>query len=303
MCIIIHKPAGATLALSTVLHGYQRNDDGWGMIARTPEGLVVRRDFGRDADLSLIDTYAELQQHELTIHCRIGTSGDLSIINTHPFNVTGDTWLFHNGVIDIARNDKRYCDTYHVAASFRSVFETEGVDATELIRSPEYAAAMAAFAKTSKLVFVDPLGIVIVNEQAGFWEDGCWFSNASADSSYVSPYTWTSAATGAASRLYDRDGCDYADDVDLDDEDELAYQEWLGEREDYARPIKPRCDRVETADDEDRLYMSTLAFIGDLQKLDVDEIAERCFEQPEIAAEALSVLLQERRYAATLTTR
>ncbi len=100
--------------------------------------------------------------------------------------------------------------------------------------------------------------------------------------------------------VYSRDGRDSADDLDFDDDD-LAYQDWPGERAEYARPITSRCERIETPDEEDRLCLSALAFIGGLKKLDEDEIAERCFEQPVIAGEALSVLLQERRHAATLT--
>ncbi len=55
MCIIIHQPQGAAIPLSRILRGYQFNNDGWGIVARTPSGLAVRRDFGRDADLSLMD--------------------------------------------------------------------------------------------------------------------------------------------------------------------------------------------------------------------------------------------------------
>ncbi len=284
MCIIIHKPAGVTLPLSTVLRAYQRNDDGWGLIARTPSGLLVNRDYGTHADGTLLDMYASLQDYEVTLHCRIGTSGDLSILNTHPFNVHNHLWMFHNGVIDVDRSsDRRYCDTYHVARALQTIFDTSQVSGSDAIRNANYIRELGTYAKTSELVFVDESGIVFVNETLGFWENGCWFSNESSAIDYSPLYKYTPS-------VYGRNvACD--DDVSFEQPNEVDERQ-------YEAAIIPRSFRVETPADEDALYLDALAFIDHCKKLEVDEIAERCFEEPEIAAESLSVLLQERRAAA-----
>jgi predicted glutamine amidotransferase len=286
VCIIIHKPATVTLPLSTVLRAYQRNDDGWGLIARTSQGLHVRRDFGSNADGTLLDAFASLQEYEVTLHCRIGTSGNLSILNTHPFDVQNGLWLFHNGVFDIDRSaDLRYCDTFHVARWLQSIFATASVNGSDAIRDENFARQLDTYAKTSKLVFVDECGVVIVNERLGYWEDGCWFSNESADINYRPVYRYAASA-----RTYGACEADSSDDISFVQSDEVDDYDY--------RSIVPRSYRVDTPDDEDRLYLEARAFIEDCQKLEVDEIAERCFEDPEIAAESFSVLLQERQTAA-----
>lgn len=279
MCIIIYKPAGATLPLSAVLRSYQRNDDGWGIAAITPKGVVIRRDFGRDADETLLDAFDELRDYEMVLHCRIGTAGKLSIENTHPFNVVGDLWMFHNGTFDIDRSAAPdLCDSYHAA---RSIADALGDDAAAALRDQEYQQTLGAWAKQSKLVFVDSAGVIIVNESKGFWEGGCWFSNDSSSKDYV-PFGSASLA------LRDTTG-----DM-LEDTDDLTEQrdEYFSGR--YYDGITPRCFRVETQDDEDRLYLDTLAFIDALKKLDVDDIAEHCLSEPEMAAEALHLLVNSR---------
>jgi len=274
MCIIIVKPATATLSLSTVLRAYQRNDDGWGIVAITPEGLDIRRGFGRDADETLLDAYDALRQYDLIIHCRIGTTGALDLRNTHPFPIAHDAWLFHNGTIEIDRNAApEMCDSYHVA---QALADAVGDDITAL-RDPDYLCDLETYAKPSRLVIVDSKGYVIVNEALGEWKDGCWYSNDSAD---VEPAD--SLAAG------DKLGFD-----DLDDAAGRFYGSY--------HQIEPRCFRVETQEDEDRLLADTLAFIGDLQKFGVDDIAERCLEMPEMAAEALFLLVNSRTRSASHT--
>jgi predicted glutamine amidotransferase len=277
MCVIIYKPKGVTLSLSTVLRAYQRNDDGWGIVARTQDGLDVRRGFGRDADEELLDAFDALRAHELVLHCRIATAGERDLRNTHPFPVSEGLFMFHNGTVNVdCSADLTMCDSFHLA---RQLGETLGAEASLALREPEYAKALGAYAKTSKLVFVDSDGIVIVNESLGVWKDGCWHSNDSA--------------------LADATAYDYAyDDDDVLDPlgafgDEPAIRDRFREYTGFV----PRCYRVETQEDEDRLYLATLERIAQLEKLDVDEIAEHALDDPEMVAEALSLLLQERRAA------
>lgn len=277
MCIIIVKPAGASLALSTVLRAYQRNDDGWGMVAITPNGLVVRRDYGRDADESLLDAYDELRDHTLVIHCRIGTSGKMGVDNTHPFEATPGLWLFHNGIIDIDRSAApQMCDSYHAAKAIGAALE--GYDAATVVRHPEYIKALETWVGSSRLVLVDSTGYVIVNENSGYWEKGCWFSNET-----VRPDYKPVSLTGI------RDDAVFVDDVL--DADEYAEGAFTGE---YYGAITPRCYRVETQADEERLYHETVAFIDRIRKFDVDDIAQYCADEPELAGEALYLLVNSR---------
>jgi len=273
MCVIIYQPQGATIPFATLLRAYSRNEDGWGLAARTPEGVIVRRDFGDDAAGTLLEAYAELRQYELVVHCRIGTSGALDLRNTHPFHVADDLFMFHNGMIDIDRStDENMCDSYHVARAL-----ADQLDATNpgvALRDPEYVKALAKFAKTSRLAFIDTNGVVLVNEAEGAWLDGCWYSNDSAERD----------SETALAREY---GSREAAFADLD---EVEY----GFRGRYYDGIVPRSYRVETPEDEDALHLDAVRLIGDFGKLDVDDIAERILDDPEIAAEAFSLLLQER---------
>jgi Glutamine amidotransferases class-II len=275
MCVIVYKPEGKDLPLSTVLRAYQRNDDGWGIVARTPLGLRVQRGFGRDADETLLDAFDTLRAYELVLHCRIATSGRRNLENTHPFEVTPDLFMFHNGVLNVDRSsDPSMCDSFHVAQLLAAALGDCGGSA---LRDREYLDRLCAYADTSKLVFVDRDGVVIVNENRGIWRDGCWYSNDSA----LPDVTSEGATTG------DDDAFGAPTEAD----------ELYGFSGRYFDGVVPRCYRVETPEDEDALYLATVAMIADLEKLDVDEIAERALDDPEMVAEALSLLLQERRTA------
>lgn len=101
MCILVYKPAGVKLpAKNLIKNCYDNNPDGCGMM--WVEGGEVKIDKG----LYDFETfYSKLLEHEagnLVFHCRIKTHGAISVSNCHPFKITDEFSLAHNGILNVS---------------------------------------------------------------------------------------------------------------------------------------------------------------------------------------------------------
>ena len=256
MCIIMYQPKGVRLPVAVLARGYTNNDDGWGIAAITPQGIVIQRDFGDKALDSLLATYADLAEHELIVHCRIGTSGDLSIKNTHPFFVRDGLYMFHNGILNVDRSsDKSLCDSYHAAKAIGEGMGTASTD--DVFSDREYLAELTAYAGTSRLAFVHADGVSIINEHLGVWRDGAWFSNESAHSARFSAASTTfGTSCYTSSALHD-----------------VADEDFANSNEGLAN------------DDADFLDAVSLADM--LHHYDLEELRELAYSDPDYFAEAV----------------
>lgn len=118
MCVIVHKPRGATIRLRTLRQCWDANPDGAGvMFAHEGEvyglkGLMKFEDlvaFLRSADV--VEDGKVTAEIALTFHFRLATHGSVSPENCHPFPVSRDLadltrteWsapmgVAHNGII------------------------------------------------------------------------------------------------------------------------------------------------------------------------------------------------------------
>lgn len=262
MCVIIVKPADQRLTEATLRLAYDNNDDGWGILARSRDGsIAIERGFGKDALAGLLDCYRKFEDRELVIHCRIGTSGDLSIKNTHPFEVRPGLYLFHNGVLDVdCSADKSYCDSYHAAKAIGNGLGD--VSLAEAFRDDAYVSALEDYAHTSRLVLASAEGVRIVNEVLGDWRDGCWFSNSSAHeprrrfSSYLTNLTAD----------YPQYGASYDDAETFDD---------------------PRFERESVEDASEDWFSEVVQLADDLPDLNREDLFELCQDNPWLLAEAI----------------
>lgn len=172
MCLIIASPYGTLASNEVITNAWSHNDDGWGlMVARDGKTVEVWR------GMSLKGLKAKLSEAESfphAIHFRFGTHGNRRAIqNCHPFPVGSGMFLMHNGIINgIPIIHPTLSDTWHLAALMKASFATRKALRASLTDVGK------EIGKGNKLVLLAPDGVIdIVNESAGAWENGIWYSN------------------------------------------------------------------------------------------------------------------------------
>lgn len=113
MCIIAYSPKGSTIKEETIRIMFKGNPDGAGLMWKPSEfgPVEIRKGFFKVEDL--IKAYNEIPvECEKAIHCRIATSGKVSVACCHPFPVRSkadammeardraEIALMHNGMIN-----------------------------------------------------------------------------------------------------------------------------------------------------------------------------------------------------------
>jgi hypothetical protein len=193
MCIIIVKPAGKGFASDIIANAERANPDGWGLAFLEGEHIAVLRGFGAKSLARAVD---ECGKRAAVLHCRIATSGTITLDNTHPFAIAGAkvaTLVFHNGVFsDIALTEQGKSDTWHVARRIAPMFAREADPLANVFARRE----LETYCKEqrSKLVFFSRTSLHVLNESAGVWKNGVWFSNHSAFPKIVAQrtrYDWS----------------------------------------------------------------------------------------------------------------
>lgn len=202
MCLLCVRMPNAPVNEEYLRNANSNNPDG--------SGFAILR-----SDLSGIDTFCSMDG-EVAIskyvqaierdpecwsmfHARYSTHGTETVDNVHPFRVGGSkkTVLAHNGILPVGvpKGSKR-SDTRIFA---ESILPNMGI--TVLDSKQEYAALEKWCAGSKLAIFsVDTRlnnNVYILNEDAGHWADGTWWSN----SGYS--FCW-SRSVGGYSFKYDR---------------------------------------------------------------------------------------------------
>lgn len=196
MCILIKHPANTVFTDELLLDFYQHNPDGFGAVYAEDGKLVVIKTLGKPDEIKAI--YQEtLKGRECIIHYRMKTHGDIDMDNCHPYRVTDDIWMAHNGILSTGNaNDKTKSDTWHF---IRNVLRPALTANPNLILDPEYQNFLGSMiGNSNKFGFVRSDGeIVIINEQAGVEFVNAWLSNT---------YAWTPSKFGFRSSYQNQPG-------------------------------------------------------------------------------------------------
>lgn len=177
MCLIIYRPAGRELDEEKLLAAGRQNGDGLGVMW-CRDGVIHTR---RSMDVTKVFKFlAEAGDDvNLAIHFRWATHGTKDLSNCHPFRVTDNLYLMHNGVLPLYDKANQLSDTgVYARRVLRPILEAT----PDLWQSQQFQLLVDMSAGTSnKLLFLENDGgngsFRIFNESLGTWHEGSWYSS------------------------------------------------------------------------------------------------------------------------------
>lgn len=218
MCLIFLKPKSAKnyLTYERFCNALENNPHSVGIVYKNPEdGKVkverfVKPEKGKEKIYDIIK-----DKEEFAIHFRFATHGAVNLDNCHPFLVTKDLALMHNGVMsEFGDIDTSKSDTRNFAESFlRPYIEQEGIG---IIKDKEFIEDVGkVIGSYNKILLIDKdFNWSIINEKSGVWKEGCWMSNSySTESSrnYYDSYNYGSYGSYGKKYDYSKDYKNYYD--------------------------------------------------------------------------------------------
>lgn len=175
MCIIIYaKPESKPLTPEVLDRCATANRDGMGLMYAEDGVLHTHREMTDLADFITRVQAVQERKLPLAVHFRLATHGSTSLENCHPFYVTPDIGLMHNGILSDYAGDRTRSDTRRIAEeTLAGLPEGWHVNPAVITLLADH------IGRSNKLVLMDALGdVTIVNEKAGIWEDNIWYSNS-----------------------------------------------------------------------------------------------------------------------------
>jgi len=176
MCVIVDLPKGITLSYSSLEVCYDNNPHGWGIMAVIGGKMVVEK------KLSDFNSFKAAWRQfpanvERAIHFRWATHGDRNDDNCHPFEVTPDLYMMHNGIIRTVEIDNKMSDTWHFAKhdlGDPNIINSWGADA---VTREDFKKMIEDCTTGSRLLFMDTQGRVM---RTSTWSKryGAFFSNS-----------------------------------------------------------------------------------------------------------------------------
>lgn len=189
MCLMMWKPAHAVLTKRDVYDYVKHNPDGFGVAWIGENGRVntFKMVGGKKAVWRAYQAHAA--GRDCALHFRMATSGLINLDMTHPFKVTDDTVMMHNGVLACKSTATR-SDTAH----FAEIMARELEKKPERLDDEQYIKALDdVIGAGNRLLFMrdgqpEP---TIVGKAKGVEHNGCWYSNCYAwTNDYYDPNDW-----------------------------------------------------------------------------------------------------------------
>ena len=154
---------------------YSANPDGWGILCTYDDQIISQKNITDFEEFWKHYVFTIGEQH--IVHFRTASSGKISQGRCHPFYVNENLAFVQNGNLfhysNYFWNDDR-TDTQRFNEDVLKKLHPE------FLSIPEIRLALEKYNKDnfSRMIFMDLVGRVnIVNEEAGEWIDGCWYSN------------------------------------------------------------------------------------------------------------------------------
>lgn len=175
MCIAILKPKGAKITDEALTNAFNHNKDGAGLAYTVNDTIYIQKGiFNLKTFINAVRTAEEKAEKDMLIHCRIGTSGLLDKNNCHPHIISEQCVLIHNGMLDIdVPKESNVSDTVIFIEKYLKPLDKDFYNNPALLGLIEQA-----IGSYNKFVLLPNSGEgIIINEQAGIWDNGVWYSN------------------------------------------------------------------------------------------------------------------------------
>lgn len=223
MCLLVNQPATTAFTDDFIEDVYLKNSDGFGVMYAEDGKVHVYKCLPRNAQ-DMIDFYrAHAEGRDCVWHARMQTHGDIDLDNCHPYRVTDDIWLAHNGILSTGNaSDKTKSDTWHFIHNVLAPALKGDPDLMLDLGWQKFIGSMIGTGNKFGLVRADGK-TVIINESAGVTFVGAWLSNT---------YAWSTTKFGFRSAYQAQSG--YSDSYSVSGRHNQAW--WAGrydEDEDY----------------------------------------------------------------------
>jgi len=185
MCIAILNKSNQ-LSRKTLKNCWDSNDDGAGIMYVKDKKLELFRQPNLSPDdfnslyLAYCTAYKQRDKDTpVVLHFRIATHG-LTPEFLHPFAVSDTLGFVHNGILS-GLGTHEYSDTAELRDLLRELPKSMTKSVAGLLNPRLMFTMLQQFIGVgNKLIFLDNIGdFEIVNEKAGSWDGGNWFSNSS----------------------------------------------------------------------------------------------------------------------------
>lgn len=196
MCILIHHTEKTEFSKALLEDFYAHNSDGFGLMFGDGNKIHVTKSLGTVEETIAI--YNDLAKgRDCIIHYRMKTHGKIDMNNCHPYRITDELWVAHNGILSASNPvDKDMSDTWHL---IEYVLKPIAVNNMEQFFDPKFQEYLGAMiGSNNKLGFCHADGrSFIINEKSGVNYKNAWLSNT---------YAWSASKFGMypkqASRSY-----------------------------------------------------------------------------------------------------
>lgn len=189
MCIAIVKTKKGKITDEQLQNCWNRNQDGAGFAYPKNGEVVIEKGFFKFNDfLKRYRAVEKKVKNNMLIHFRISTAGLVDKNNCHPHRINNKLAMIHNGIlhIDVPAKSK-VSDTVLYCKNYLQKLP-KGFTKNDVIM--EYIEENIG--SGNKFCFLDGDGHYnILNEKAGEWKDGVWYSNCSYEKPRVT-YKYTS---------------------------------------------------------------------------------------------------------------
>jgi hypothetical protein len=178
MCLIIHKPAGVAVPRQLLQSAAERNYDGFGLMGFGDGGRLRITRRATTQLWELLSLYEDYATDECVIHLRRTTRGLSDSENTHPFRITDQIFMVHNGTLAVQCHSPGRSDTWHLVEDhLKPILQAS----PEKLYDPTFQALLAGLSgPENKFVFMDAARrqTLILNRAHGVDLDSLWLSNS-----------------------------------------------------------------------------------------------------------------------------
>lgn len=199
MCLAIYKPEGLLIPEDHLEEGFDSNPHSAGFAVVDDGRVKIFKGYFKWEEF--LAAYRPWAFRQALVHFRWATHGSRDVKNCHPFRVTDDIVMIHNGVLDISTNSKpKRSDTWHYVDGVLAPLASRDPD---FFMRPELVFMGGQAIEGSKFCFLRGDGAYgIWNESDGHWLQGVWYSNHS----YKHTAKWGYYTDSKGYYSYDRSG-------------------------------------------------------------------------------------------------